>query len=328
MSPPARPVIHQAPPKATEAMSPPPPQSIPGTQESTQVASQILAYMAEEEYDPTVWGYLYPITDPTAKCIRLDKTPESPQEEVQEKGTKKKGKTGKASKATAAEKKKSPHGFLIGRHPECDEQIDAAVISNRHCVIYRELVGGKPKAILEDLSSNGTWVNKVIIGRNRRRELEDGDEVEFAGGHTYHFKYPTKIKVNGFHDDYQKGSSIGNGHFATVYRAIEKKTGDLYAVKIFKRKKTAESTASFETEVSHLMTISHPNLIAMKAHYVEDDGVYLILELLAGGELFNHIIKNQRLSENETRKIMKQLLSGLKYLVRTLFHPISSSNHY
>jgi len=28
-------------------------------------------------------------------------------------------------------------GFLIGRHPECDLRIDAAGISNRHCVIHK-----------------------------------------------------------------------------------------------------------------------------------------------------------------------------------------------
>jgi serine/threonine-protein kinase Chk2 len=196
----------------------------------------------------------------------------------------------------------------------------------------QEVTNGKPKAILEDLSSNGTWVNGVIVGRNNRRELETGDEVEFAGGHKYHFRYPTGMFVSRFRDTFELGPALGAGHFATVYTAVEKKTGTQYAVKVFKKKRADTENASankgFQQEIAMLMSVSHPNVLCLKGTYEEEDGVYLVLELAPEGELFNYIIKHQKLSESKTRKIFKQLLSGLKYLVRYKsciagFHPIT-----
>ena len=132
--------------------------------------------------------------------------------------------------------------------------------------------------------------------------------------------------VNGFRDTFQLGRALGSGHFATVYMAIEKRTGIQFAVKVFKKRRS-ESTASqtLQQEIAMLMTVSHPNVLGLKGTYEEDNEVYLVLELAPEGELFNYIIQNQKLSESDTRKIFKQLLNGLKYLVSNhvcVFHLI------
>lgn len=284
---------------------------------STQVASQFPNLPADEEYDPNAWGYLDPITDDGAnlKSIKLDKSALL-----------------NAPRSTAG-------GFLIGRHPECDLQINAKVISNRHCVVYKvcfesgsafqhfsdgdgdlwqEINGGQPRAILEDISSNGTWVNGVIVGPNKSRSLESGDEVELAGGHKYHFRYPMGMFASGFRDTFQLGAPLGSGHFATVYLAVEKKTGTQYAVKVFAKQKSSERSGNsgLQQEVAMLMSVSHPNVLCLKGTYEEEDGVYLVLELAPEGELFNYIIEHQKLTEPQARKIFRQLLDGLKYLVR------------
>lgn len=291
-------------PNQMSAPSRPEVQRIPvSSLQDTQVATQPLSqsdFSLLQEDDPNVWGYLDPITASTGPSVKLDKSDACMPE--------KKGKS-KSKKSTAK-------GFLIGRHPECDLSLDAAVISNRHCVIYKEVVNGIPKAILEDLSSNGTWVNGVIVGRNKRRELDSGDEVEFAGGLAYHFRYPPGMFASGFRDTFDVGPPLGSGHFATVYTAVEKKTGTQFAVKVFKKQRSAEATRTqgLQQEIAMLMSVSHPNVLCLKGTYEEDDGVYLVLELAPEGELFNYIIKYQKLREPETRKIFKQLLNGLKYL--------------
>lgn len=63
------------------------------------------------------------------------------------------------------------------------------------------------------------------------------------------------------------------------------------------------------------MSVNHPNMLCLKDTFDESDGVYLILELAPEGELFNWIIRHQKLSEEETRKVFIQLFEGLKYLV-------------
>ena len=67
-------------------------------------------------------------------------------------------------------------GFLIGRHPECDRVINQPTVSNRHCLLFSENKNGDSLAVLEDLSGNGTYVNEALVGRNKRRELQDGDD--------------------------------------------------------------------------------------------------------------------------------------------------------
>ena len=64
------------------------------------------------------------------------------------------------------------------------------------------------------------------------------------------------------------------------------------------------------------MGVNHPNLLCLKDTFDENDGVYLVLELAPEGELFNLIVSKQKLSESETRHVFRQLLEGLKYLVR------------
>ena len=65
------------------------------------------------------------------------------------------------------------------------------------------------------------------------------------------------------------------------------------------------------------MAVSHPNVLCLKDTYDEDDGVYLVLELAAEGELFNWIVLKSKLTEDETRKVFIQLFQGVKYLVNS-----------
>lgn len=141
------------------------------------------------------------------------------------------------------------------------------------------------------------------------------------------FRYPKSMTASKFRDEWERGSPLGSGHFATVYTAIERSTGNKYAVKVFTKRKGEDSTSNggLAQEIAVLQSVSHPNVLGLKNSYDEEDGVYLVLELASGGELFNYIIENQKLSEDDTRHVFKQLFDGLKYLVRsctTLFHLI------
>ena len=174
-------------------------------------------------------------------------------------------------------------------------------------------------AILEDLSSNGTFINDAIVGRNKHRELEDGDEVTILHEAHFVFRYPRSRVANGFRQQYRILKQLGKGHFATVYLCVERATGTRYAVKVFE-KRAGESQRSqadpLHQEIALLMGVNHPNLLCLKDTFDETDGVYLILELAPEGELFNLIVSRQKLTENEARHIFLELLEGLKYLVR------------
>lgn len=272
-----------------------------------------------------MWGYLVPING-TADPLVLKKRvacPISAKGLGRPHGQKKVPKDKYLKDENEYENKKAEAGvpsggYLIGRHPECDRRIDIATVSNRHCLIFVENKDGHALAVVEDLSGNGTFVNEAFIGRNKRRELHDGDELSILNEARFIFRYPRNQDGSAFHKQYIIQGQLGKGHFATVYLATERSSGMRFAVKKFE-KRTGPGERSkidgLQQEIAVLMGVSHPNMLCLKDTFDEADGVYLVLELAPEGELFNWVVMKQKLTESETRKVFVQLFQGIKYLV-------------
>ncbi|CAI6341677.1 unnamed protein product [Periconia digitata] len=299
--------------------------------QDTQPFSQFIyppnsrAYAVDDEEGEGVWGYLVPLDTRSGDVLVLRRRAACPvpsskigstsgREKVDPKTFKKEEETYESEKADHGV---TSGGYLIGRHPECDRQLSSPTVSNRHCLLFPENKGGDAIAVLEDLSGNGTFVNESIVGRNKRRELHEGDEISILDEARYVFRYPLFRDTNGFRQQYTIQRQLGKGHFASVYLCVEKNSGIRYAVKKFeKRSGPGEKSKmdGLQQEIAVLMGVSHPALLCLKDTFNEDDGVYLVLELAAEGELFNAIVLKQKLTETEARKIFIQLFQGVKYL--------------
>lgn len=337
---------------ATEAVSPPdrmrtPPSDPPHPSqrhiglssppnENTQPFSQFLppsrvSYEVENEEEEGVWGYLVPSSG-FEKPLVLKKRAACPvpghltgKPNGKQKVSKSKWKKDEEAYEAEKEIKGVPAGgYLIGRHQECDRIVNSPTVSNRHALIFSENKTGDTIAVLEDLSGNGTYVNDAFVGRNKRRELQDGDEVSIVEEARFIFRYPRRKgkDVNGFKQQYTTHGQLGKGHFATVYLATEKSSGMRYAVKKFEKRSgpgERSKVDGLQQEIAVLMGVSHPNVLCLKDTFDEVDGVYLVLELAPEGELFNWIVMKHRLTEQETRKIFIQLFQGVKYLVSEMF---------
>lgn len=191
-------------------------------------------------------------------------------------------------------------------------------MSNRHCLIYTENKAGDTIAVVEDLSSNGTFVNESMIGRNKRRELKDNDEISVLDQARFLFRYAKNRESNAFFQQYTLLEKLGKGHFAEVFLCVEKSTGHRFAVKVFTKQPGVDERSKEEglqQEIAVLMGVSHPNLLCLKDTFDEDSAVYVVLELAAEGELFNWIVMKKKLTEEESRKVFIQLFQGVKYLV-------------
>lgn len=298
--------------------------------DDTQPFSQFLtpapiSYEVEDEEAEGVWGYLIPITGVQGPLV-LRKRAACP---VSSAATGEKSGKPKVSRSHYKEKEEEyeeekinrgipAEGYLIGRHPECDRVINVPTVSNRHCLLFHENKYGIPVAILEDLSGNGTYVNNAIVGRNKRRELQDGDQISILEQAEFIFRYPRNRDTNGFMQQYRIDGQLGKGHFATVYLATERSSGCRFAVKKFEKRSGPGERSKMEglqQEIAVLMSVSHPNVLCLKGTFDETDGVYLVLELAPEGELFNWIVMKQKMSERDTRKVFIQLFQGVKYLV-------------
>ena len=284
---------------------------------------------SDDEPDEITWGYLLPLDERFGKKLTMKKRPSCPappttleistgENKVQSRATANLAKGEEIYEKTKREVGYPAGGYLVGRHPECDVVVNIPTISNRHCLLFSEHKRGETIAVLEDLSSNGTFVNEAIVGRNKRRELQDGDEITILDEARLMFRYPRRSReASAFRSQYRMLQQLGKGHFASVYLCVEKATGFSFAVKKFERRmgdSQRSQTEGLQQEIGVLMSVSHPNVLCLKDTFDEADGVYLILELAAEGELFNWIVMKQKLSEAETRKVFIQLFQGIKYL--------------
>ncbi|KAI4149921.1 MAG: hypothetical protein LQ340_004369 [Diploschistes diacapsis] len=319
-------IHHRSPVSPTSQLLSSPPQE---TQPLSQFVnpSQSLSRDVLDEEAEGVWGYLMPLDSTAGDTLVLRKRAACPAPVPGDFGTGVKKRVTEPAERLKFEEEEELYerrkcksgfpasGYLIGRHPECDRVLHLPTISNRHCLIFSENKGGDTIAVLEDLSSNGTFVNEAYVGRNKRRELEENDEITILDETRYIFRYPKKRDGGAFKQQFRIVQQLGKGHFATVYLAIQKSTGERFAVKKFeKRPGETHKTDGLQQEIAVLMSISHPNLLCLRETFDDKDAVYLVLELAPEGELFNWIVMKQKLSEVECRKVFVQLFQATRYL--------------
>ncbi|RLN95651.1 hypothetical protein BBJ28_00007435 [Nothophytophthora sp. Chile5] len=116
---------------------------------------------------------------------------------------------------------------------------------------------------------------------------------------------------------YDVGAQLGRGRFSKVCEATHKLTGAKTAVKIIdKSKLQAAEKELLRTEIAILKLVRHPNLVRLHDVYEDKQYMYLVTELVTGGELFNRIVGRARYTEAEARLVMRPLLESVSYLHR------------
>ncbi|KAJ3047229.1 hypothetical protein HDU99_009550, partial [Rhizoclosmatium hyalinum] len=69
-----------------------------------------------------------------------------------------------------------------------------------------------------------------------------------------------------------------------------------------------------ETEVSILMRVKHENIVQLYEMYEIENKIYLVMELVTGGELFDEIVGRGKYSEVDAAKIVYRILLAINYL--------------
>jgi len=113
-------------------------------------------------------------------------------------------------------------------------------------------------------------------------------------------------------DDTEKGV-LGRGHFAVVRRGICKKTGESVAVKHID-KSMVERDETLENEIKIMSVTKHPRIVELRGIYDSPDTLFIVMDLLEGGELYDEIIRREVFTEKEASYVLKQLLEALAYL--------------
>jgi len=117
-------------------------------------------------------------------------------------------------------------------------------------------------------------------------------------------------------DYYELKENLGKGKFGLVRVAIHKKSGKRVAIKLMKKlMMTSQDLELVKQEIEIMKMLQHPNLIRLLDVFENTDYIYIVMEIMEGGDLFGYLEKRHfRLPERAAARIAHSLAAGLYYL--------------
>jgi serine/threonine-protein kinase len=107
---------------------------------------------------------------------------------------------------------------------------------------------------------------------------------------------------------------IGQGQFGRVYCAIHRRTGQLYALKDIEHR--VLPTNRFLRELSYLVTLRHPRIVACYALEYHATGRYLVMEYCTGGTIRDLLEQKEELTLRHKLQLIQDILSALDHAHR------------
>ncbi|XP_011056936.1 PREDICTED: calcium/calmodulin-dependent protein kinase type 1-like isoform X2 [Acromyrmex echinatior] len=116
-------------------------------------------------------------------------------------------------------------------------------------------------------------------------------------------------------DKYILKDLLGTGAFSEVRLAESKeKPGQMFAVKIIDKKALKGKEDSLENEIKVLRRLTHPNIVQLLETFEDKHKVYLVMELVTGGELFDRIVEKGSYTEKDASGLIRQVLEAVDYM--------------
>ncbi|KAJ3365756.1 hypothetical protein GGF32_008154 [Allomyces javanicus] len=115
---------------------------------------------------------------------------------------------------------------------------------------------------------------------------------------------------------YELHETLGEGEFGKVKLAIHSATRTKVAIKVFKRSRLDddEKRLKLQREIDILHSVVHQSIVRLFDVVETDDLIGLVIEYASGGELFDYILANRCLPEDEARRLFAQLVEGVHYM--------------
>eukprot|EP01063_Lacrimia_lanifica_P036539 TRINITY_DN7286_c0_g2_i1.p1 TRINITY_DN7286_c0_g2~~TRINITY_DN7286_c0_g2_i1.p1 ORF type:complete len:663 (+),score=227.64 TRINITY_DN7286_c0_g2_i1:77-1990(+) len=114
---------------------------------------------------------------------------------------------------------------------------------------------------------------------------------------------------------YMLGMTLGKGSFGKVKLATHEQSGHKVAVKILNRQKIKSShmDKKIRREITVLKLFRHPHIIRLYDTMETASDIFMCMEYVNNGELFDYIVQHGKLSEQEARRFFQQIVSGVEY---------------
>jgi len=117
-------------------------------------------------------------------------------------------------------------------------------------------------------------------------------------------------------DQFEKLVIVGTGTFGKVYLVKHRPTNNYFAMKSLPKAEVVrwKQVEHINTERQILSSIRHPFIVNLYRSFQDDKNLFLIMEYVIGGELFSHIKRAGRFSNEVARFYAAEILLALEYL--------------
>jgi len=117
-------------------------------------------------------------------------------------------------------------------------------------------------------------------------------------------------------EDFEQLKVIGKGGFGKVVLARQKATGKIFALKVMEKLKILEKPRDFKNLMSEKQILQNDNAFLVHLHYAFQSKTefYLVMDFLAGGDLYFHLKKIGRFPEKAVQFIISELVLAIDYL--------------
>nr|ASL69959.1 calcium-dependent protein kinase [Hordeum vulgare] len=119
-------------------------------------------------------------------------------------------------------------------------------------------------------------------------------------------------KTDNLKDKYSLGRKLGQGQFGTTYLCVDKATALEYACKSIAKRKliTDEDVEDVRREIQIMHHLAgHPNIISIRGAYEDAVAVHVVMELCAGGELFDRIVRRGHYTERQAAELARVIVA-------------------
>lgn len=166
--------------------------------------------------------------------------------------------------------------------------------------------GIPPSANAHELFRGFSFVAPCLLDEN---EISMSDCKQLTHSNEPINKLGYNMKRNAV-DEYELQREIGRGSYAVCRLCVHRATRTEYAVKIIdKAKRDCQEEVEILLRYGH-----HPNIVTLRDVYEDDRFVYLVMELMKGGELLDRLRYIKFFSEREASAIMHTVVSTVNYL--------------
>ena len=117
---------------------------------------------------------------------------------------------------------------------------------------------------------------------------------------------------------YEIGRTLGEGTFGKVKYAVNSETAERVAIKILDKERIQQQGMGeqIKKEIAVMKMVKQRHVVNLLEVLASRTKIFIVLELVTGGELFDRIVTAGRFDEETARTYFCQLISGVEYCHR------------